>query len=489
MLTPVESASATPEPAASPTSTPIPVSFTPQLRASRLTGPAPLAVMFDATGTTASQAGVDTFRELNYAFSFGDPGSGNWAVSGLSKNTQTGGPLAAHVFETPGIYTVQMETGNNAGERVSTSVTVTVTHPDSHWASTQTICVSPSADYTGCPAGATQQTALPTVYEDRRVLLRRGESFGGIQIPLASDNLLVGAFGTGAKPSVPNVRIGFGRPRSADFTDEITIMDLNVTGEQDGIHQQGSGSRILLLRNDLIRNDPSANNNITFGGALAYYANVDPGRVVPTESFYWPREIFIVENQLVGSTENDSLPHLNMGCLGAQYAFMGNDASRADEHTIRTFALFKSVFAHNAIRGHFNDARHTLKFHSAGVGVYSDNFSSVGWASRYSVMANNLFGDPTSNGDWTITLSPQNVTSAEGLEDIIVENNQFARGPAIRRDLQMAGRRITVRGNRSINANTILTQVGPIIAYGAPPSDTYYGALPAEWKGPYFIQE
>lgn len=104
-------------------------------------------------------------------------------------------------------------------------------------------------------------------------------------------------------------------------------MDLEIAGDQDGIHHQGSGSRILLLRNNLTRQDSAANNNITIGGALNYYAASDPNRVVPTESFYWPREIFIVDNHLVGSTEKDSLSHLNMACLGTQYAFMGNDAS------------------------------------------------------------------------------------------------------------------------------------------------------------------
>ena len=42
------------------------------LAASRTIGVAPLAVHFDATGTTHSDSGVDPFHDLYYMFDFGD---------------------------------------------------------------------------------------------------------------------------------------------------------------------------------------------------------------------------------------------------------------------------------------------------------------------------------------------------------------------------------------------------------------------------------
>jgi hypothetical protein len=78
--------------------------------ASRVTG-APLAVLFDATGTT-NTSGLDSFRQLNYAFNFGDDRGLVWSVSGLPKNTETSGPVAAHVFDVAGTYTVTVKATN-----------------------------------------------------------------------------------------------------------------------------------------------------------------------------------------------------------------------------------------------------------------------------------------------------------------------------------------------------------------------------------------
>lgn len=73
---------------------------------SRTSGVAPLSVLFDTSKTTA----VNTerpFHELDYFWEFGDPENGTWVVSGLSKNVDKG-PLAAHVFEMPGTYTITL---------------------------------------------------------------------------------------------------------------------------------------------------------------------------------------------------------------------------------------------------------------------------------------------------------------------------------------------------------------------------------------------
>ena len=143
-------------------------SVTAALSASRTSGPAPLAVFFDATGTTSSDGTVNTWRQVGYSFNFGDS-EVNWSTTGNSKNVQRGGPLAAHVFESAGTYTVKVcardsSGGSNDGDTDQTSIEITVTDPDTVYSGTSTVCLSISGTFTGAPEGATQSTisAWPT---------------------------------------------------------------------------------------------------------------------------------------------------------------------------------------------------------------------------------------------------------------------------------------------------------------------------------------
>jgi hypothetical protein len=77
-------------------------------------------------------------------------------------------------------------------------------------------------------------------------------------------------------------------------------------------------------------------------------------------------------------------------------------------------------------------------------------------------------------------IAPQNNESAEGIQDVIVENNRFVRGPNTITDLRLAGRRITTRGNvfSAPNSFNIVT-----LSAGGP-----YFNLPSSWLGPYFTE-
>ena len=95
------------------------------LVASRVSGVAPLTVFFDATGTTA--AGTPRpFHDLEYRWDFGDAGKGRWSTGSTTgdRNLATG-PVAAHVFETPGTYTVNLTANAAKSSRV-----ITVQDPD-----------------------------------------------------------------------------------------------------------------------------------------------------------------------------------------------------------------------------------------------------------------------------------------------------------------------------------------------------------------------
>ncbi|MCP4346196.1 MAG: PKD domain-containing protein, partial [Desulfobacterales bacterium] len=124
------------------------------LTASRTSGVAPLGVFFE-TDLTSSAAFSNTF----YSWNFGDSSSGTWAETGTSKNIDTG-PVSAHVFETPGEYTVTLTAKNNSGTIGAETVLITVENPETVYAGTNTVCISrsDSNDFTGCPDNAEQVT-------------------------------------------------------------------------------------------------------------------------------------------------------------------------------------------------------------------------------------------------------------------------------------------------------------------------------------------
>lgn len=465
-----------PSPAPAPAPAPAPGSPVAKIQATRLSGPAPLAVLFDATGTTGS---TDAFHKLTYQFSFGDDRGLNWAVSGAPKNVQNGGPIAAHVYDLPGTYVAKVRAIDPSTQLFTESVvTVNVDDPALVYSGTKTVCVSTSSNFTGCPTGSLQQTALPASLDGKRVLLRRGETFGAIKVLHQDDGVIVGSFGTGVKPRVATVEIGLGRPETPDFPDEITVMDLDVA---NGIFHEGSGSRFLFLRNDLDDASLTANNRIYLSKGLGYWAVTDPYKNVASEAFYEPRELFIVENRIIGSSDSDSVPGHNVTSKGSRMAIIGNEIGKAYEHNIRLYGAHKTIVSHNAVRGgSFDGARHPLKLHSGGLLNYSDSFvpTNGAWASSQVVISQNVMGDPSDNNGWTNALRPQSERYTEGIEDVILENNRYARGPRTNTDILVVGRRITTRGNVRID--------GGVMNISTDANNTY--PLPAEWRGPYWIQ-
>lgn len=448
-----------------------------QLAATRLSGTAPLAVQFDATGTTSSLASQHPFHHVRYSFNFGDDRGLSWPISGLPKNSQSGGPLSAHVFDQPGTYQVRVRATDQAGGYSEKSITLQVLDPNAVYSGTGTVCVSTAANFSGCPAGASQVTALPSsaTFNGRRVLLRSGETFGSISIPHGSQNVQVGAFGTGAKPRVSSIVVGTVRPTSTAFPRDISIMDLNIL---QTFEQYATMSQLLLYRNTFSPpTGAGAVTQISIASALGY---VVQNNTLSPSQYFQPRELFVVENQLRGSTLNS---HIGMAGEGTRFVILGNDMGTAQQHTVRLWAMHKGYIAHNALRGGSSDGiRHALKLHSGGLGDFNDNYAISGstWASRQIVIGNNRLGDATDNNSWTGVAAPQNngPDSREGLEDLILESNVFHRGPNTNTDFIIMGRRMTSRGNvRADGGSLNINQF-----------NNSYQLLPAEWVGPFYYQ-
>jgi len=230
---------------------------------SRTSGTAPLYVFFDGTtdaGTNHSDGDLVEFRDLLCEWNFDDSDSGTWTNTGASKNEATG-CIAAHVYETAGTYNPTLRIRDEAGNEQTVSRTITVTAADATWSGSQTVCVSTSGNFAGCPSGASQvvssdydqvlanQCDVNSNNARRRCLFRRGERFtinAGTQ--LWNGPMMIGAFGTGARPIIDGSSMGdspmhtLGRYTPAENATDIRITGLEFIG---GSGYQGNSHSIV----------------------------------------------------------------------------------------------------------------------------------------------------------------------------------------------------------------------------------------------------
>ena len=486
---------------------------TASLVASRLSGTAPLAIHLDATGTT-STAVSDPFRQVIYSFDYGDSGSGTWSTDGRSKNTDSGGPLGAHVFETAGTYTVTL-TANDGGSISTTSVNITVNDPDTVYSGTNTICItngSTGANDWG-PAGCAYQATLPSggaAWTNKRVLFKRGVDYtalGRFSVPRTSSGVRIGAAGAGAKPLLRGINLNEGnRPTTAQWIEDIVVSDIDFRSVGSGspaLQHSQCGRNICVLRCDFA--DPTATvtsteNRIVIGGALDFWAQVqfngttygngDSGRVLPRSAFYVPKYVFVVEcyqrsvvtptvsyNALEGSVDST--------------VCMGNDFRGAGEHMHRFYFSRKLLVQHSKLEDISKDGtRHAIKFMSGGFRTPQSNVedlpNGLTWYAEQIVVRNNILGASDSTNDWTVIVAPQNTGSVtpeegqEGIQDTILENNSFINSPGNKVQDIIVGpaRRTTTRGNTRNDGAIRIDQN----------NNTYVEPTQSQWRGPYYGQ-
>ncbi|WP_310620476.1 PKD domain-containing protein [Flexibacterium corallicola] len=465
------------------------------LTASRLSGPAPLAVFFDATDTTDSDASIDPFRQLGYYFDFDDPNSGTWQYSGKSKNIETGGPLAAHVFDEAGTYEVGLRAQNPNGSTSDAWVTITVEDPDITYAGTNTIVLSTGSDFTDAPAGAQQLanvTSWPNFQSNKRYLLKAGDDFtalGQLRVNRRS-NFQIGSFGDGTKPKVERVMLAMHVNDAANPAENGVIQDLAT----ESILQHNMFNDLLVYENELISNSAY----ISFAGAVSWFA--DPTRRGNSSAEDWkhPGHIYLVENHLssLGNPEQEN----RIAGLAHHVAVLGNYSGLVREHSVRLFGTYKSVVSHNKLTGPaILDSKHDLKVHANGLDEWPADHSlfvagtneRILPATRYVRINDNVFGRPDSPIDWHVQVAPQDDGSSgtvEGLRDVIVENNEYIDGNGnvgLERSLQTLGHNITERGNAIPTAWS-----DPITAKTYPSNYSDYSPLyTLFWHGPYFIDD
>ncbi|MBX2809300.1 MAG: DUF5011 domain-containing protein [Cellvibrionaceae bacterium] len=180
---------------------------------------APCGVHFLAEVTGDFQADSN-FHHLAYHWDFGDEGSyfrsldEDFPFTNDANRAQ--GSKAGHVFEEPGEYHVVLRVAAKNGRFAETTKTIRVLDPADHFTPEQTICLSSSARFEGCPEGAAQLTqweaAVDKITADNLarngsyVLLRAGDSFNTVErLLLREGRHVFTRYGDGEDPII-NVR-------------------------------------------------------------------------------------------------------------------------------------------------------------------------------------------------------------------------------------------------------------------------------------------
>lgn len=181
------------------------------LEVTRLSGTAPMGVIFMAMANSPAARAVSPFHDIEYVWSFDDPGKfsalDNAPIWGTDRNIAYG-PLATHVFEAPGTYMVTCTAHDGENPPKSEIITIEVAAANDVFTGQSTAVVSTAGNFAGAPAGAREFTSTSAavsamqVYQNYRILLRRGESYDNpIAINAASGSdrrILIGSFGNKA---------------------------------------------------------------------------------------------------------------------------------------------------------------------------------------------------------------------------------------------------------------------------------------------------
>jgi hypothetical protein len=442
----------------------------------RTSGVAPLAVFFDASGTTDVAVTARPFHDLEYTWDFGDPGAGTWtygAQPGVNSKNSATGPVAAHVFEQPGTYSVSV-TAFDGTNTVTTSKTISVTSPDTVFSGTATVCVSTSGTFTGCPSGATHITTsnLPTALGNisstvKRILLRRDETWTAS----ATSNVtqpgpgLIGAYGAGTNK--PFVQVSGNSHSTITFptgvADDWRVMDMafDAAGTSStNIIQLYDRTQITLLRLDV------TNSNGAYDTGNSTIPNTD--------------QFTVQDSTANGLTCEDGQGCVQAWVYGTRFAFQGNhlDNTRpgtagviGGEHVLRFPKVTRGVISNN-------DAWNPGLYKSC-LKLHSDNRPTEaifdGTYTEEVVIADNYFKGSTGT-PYPVAIMPQNGVVDERLKNIIFERN-YATEVGSLTLVTMAN---TVGGtirNNILNLGSTGTygiEIGGNVGDGAPPADLIF---------------
>lgn len=421
----------------------------PIISVNRSSGVAPFAVTFDATGTQADPAlTAFPFHDLYYAWSFGDAAGGaTWtygrSAGTLSKNAAYG-PVAAHVFETDGSYTVTLwvyylDSGGTLHSK-STTTSITVTAADTVF-SGNTYVLSTGTDFTGAPAGtqvpnATVANINSSIAAGKRVLLKRGDTWNittSVTIANSGPGIL-GAWGSGNKPKIvisDNIP-GINMTTGGDWR----LVDIEVTTDlAEHTYKLAfgvSGSNVLLLR------------------CYAHHVNSGVNSSSGSDGLYIVDSV--IEDMFTAPV-NDPTHGGPCGFFDVtdRIAILGCSLTRSyGSHMTRLQGASLSVVQNNTYTAYTNFGHNvcTLRGKTTAGPTPWD-----GLYSEWNIISDNVFDASLNASQYIVHSGPQSTGHAERVRNLIVERNHVIAGELDAFHFTVSG--LTCRNNL---ASTLATQ-------------------------------
>ncbi len=409
-------------------------------------------------GTTAA-ATARPFHDLEYRWDFGDPAGGaTWANgSGAnvnSKNAATG-PLSAHVFETPGNYSVCLSVFDGVST-AQTGITIAVSDPNVVFAGSATLCVDsgglPTAGMDGCPIGAAAlnssdfdaviNTTAGYGANYKRILFRRARTYvSSFQGALAADGPgLVGAYGTGTKPLITgaSAKMMFGTAANtgnvnADFGD-WRVVDLNFDGVSkvaNAFEMIGPAKQLTFLRVEV------RNTLIGLVHSKFFLDQINAG--VPFTVPVWS-EITMADSVIEDSGNYAFLGEAN------RFALLGSFLRGTDPiggHLVRVSYTNSMVLSNNHLAGGSNGNSLTIRgFHPFPAG--DNTIPPNAWTENVIVSDNRIDGG---NSAWFFTIRRVNTGDDVRFRNILVERNWLVATPPTQNMLVTDAGELTIRNN------------------------------------------
>ncbi|MCS7033752.1 MAG: PKD domain-containing protein [Phycisphaerae bacterium] len=237
-----------------------------------------------------------------YEWDFGDPGSPYNKL--VSWN-------AAHIYERPGTYTITLKLTNEGGRSHTTTRQITV-RPDNR----RTIYVSAAGSDSNngsqsSPVRTVARAASMASGGDVRVLFRRGDTFPVTETStIPGDNVLFGAYGSGAMPVLTWNGSRLERPILSASGNDIVISDLTFTTRftdtdktdmPDAI--KPSGRNITVVRCQFLNVNNAVNSNAGPSGVLVQDSSA-PSEVGLRSYFVWVEgnDHVLLGNRVANST-------------------------------------------------------------------------------------------------------------------------------------------------------------------------------------------
>jgi hypothetical protein len=374
------------------------------------------------------------FTDLGYHWDYGDPdadetkgliqrgGQAFLQTGETSRESDTNTALGMHTYtceEKECTFYPGVAVANAAGDWATKWTSVTVLGQDDAFPGEQTVCVSGTGNWEGCPEGARQVAQVPNLGQwesNTRYLLHRGESFGDACMQYDIDNITVSAYGEGSEPALGVAGLGRDRscrdgipPSSSGFENPYWVSNITLESVRVGRINLGITYRDITLHNL----DMDFTNEATGGWIRAENQDACAGNpALVCSDIPTPQGVYITDSRVLGSREGALIgqPGINVEFLSsACVSFFGlynTEVQVAFGHNVRMECGSRVFIAHNDVNGEHLGNRGNKNAITIRPQGYStddmlggtrrptDDDKSFQYANRYISIVDNYLGKP-----------------------------------------------------------------------------------------------